>query len=185
MRHHQVPELHRVPLTEVVLQIKKLGVGGSAQSQSVGDQNGSVGSGDPVEFLKNALEPPDPKAVAAAVATLREIGALERLRSNNSRKNGQTENKQPDGGGDLTPLGHHLAALPVECRVAKMLVYGALLSCVSPVLTIAACLSYKSPFLDGRSGAGATGRYVLRVSQIQAHCFPIQDVNHFSFTNTG
>ncbi len=67
-----------MPLTEVVLQIKKLGVGGSAQSQSVGDQNGSVGSGDPVEFLKNALEPPDPKAVAAAVATLREIGALER-----------------------------------------------------------------------------------------------------------
>mgnify|MGYP001972748845 CR=1 FL=1 len=42
--------------------------------------------------------------------------------------------------------------MPVDCRVAKMLVYGALLSCVSPTLTVAACLSYKSPFLDARSG---------------------------------
>ena len=47
MRHHQVPEMHRVPLTEIVLQIKKLGVGQSAEA-----------------FLAGALEPPAPLAVA-------------------------------------------------------------------------------------------------------------------------
>ena len=123
MRHHQVPELHRVPLTEVVLQIKKLGVGDSAES-----------------FLSRALEPPSPVAVAAAVATLREIGAVD-----------------ASDEGALTPLGHHLAALPVDCRVAKMLVYGAMLSCASPALTVAACLSYKSPFLAGQGKGAAAG----------------------------
>ena len=53
MRSHQVPEMHRVPLTEIVLQIKKLGVGEGAES-----------------FLAGSLEPPNPAAVAAALATL-------------------------------------------------------------------------------------------------------------------
>lgn len=90
MRNHQVPEMHRVPLTEVVLQIKKLGVGESAEA-----------------FLAGSLEPPASAAVAAALGTLREVGAVDATEA-----------------GDLTPLGHHLATLPVDCRVAKMLVYG-------------------------------------------------------------
>jgi len=49
-RYNQVPEMHRVPLTEIVLQIKKLGVGQSAE-----------------EFLAGALEPPAPLAVAGGV----------------------------------------------------------------------------------------------------------------------
>ena len=164
MRSHQVPELHRVPLTELVLQIKKLGVGGSSQRMEGGDfPETSAGSGDAAAFLAGALEPPAPAAVAAAIATLREIGALERGTRGVRRK---AENpdvssfetaESLDGGGSLTPLGHHLASLPVDCRVAKMLVYGALLSCVSPTLTIAACLSYKSPFLDARSASGGSG----------------------------
>ena len=142
MRSHQVPEMHRVPLTEVVLQIKKLGVG---------DDGARQGAGDAAAFLAGALEPPAPAAVASAVATLREIGALERSRTASFEKNFE------DGGGSLTPLGHHLASLPVDCRVAKMLVYGALLSCVSPTLTVAACLSYKSPFADAGRGPTASG----------------------------
>ena len=64
MRSHQVPELHRVPLTEVVLQIKKLGVGGvpdprSRTGQGVGSgEETSAGSGDAAAFLAGALEPP-------------------------------------------------------------------------------------------------------------------------------
>ena len=176
MRSHQVPELHRVPLTEVVLQIKKLGVGGvpdpgSRTGRGVGSgEETSAGSGDAAAFLAGALEPPAPAAVAAAIATLREIGALEReprRDTNHSRKpmpktdaveieNAPTPHVRgdTDGGGSLTPLGHHLALLPVDCRVAKMLVYGALLSCVSPTLTVAACLSYKSPFLVSAPGYG-------------------------------
>ena len=102
---------------------QKLGVGDSAES-----------------FLSRALEPPSPVAAAAAVATLREIGAVD-----------------ASDEGALTPLGHHLAALPVDCRVAKMLVYGAMLSCASPALTVAACLSYKSPFLAGQGKGAAAG----------------------------
>ena len=53
MRSHQVPEMHRVPLTEIVLQIKKLRVGASAEG-----------------FLAGSIEPPNPAAVdVAAVAT--------------------------------------------------------------------------------------------------------------------
>ena len=136
MRSHQVPEMHRVPLTEIVLQIKKLRVGASAEG-----------------FLAGSIEPPNPAAVDAAVATLREVGAIWSV----PREKGVADE------GELTPLGHHLATLPVDCRVAKMLVYAAVLSCLSPALTIAACLSYKSPFASGKSGgdSGAAARRAL------------------------
>lgn len=41
----------------------------------------------------------------------------------------------------------HLAALPVDIRIGKLMLYGAIFSCVDEALTIAACLSYKSPFV--------------------------------------
>jgi HrpA-like RNA helicase len=47
----------------------------------------------------------------------------------------------------LTPLGRHLALLPLEPRLGKLLVMGACLGCLAPALTIAAALSYKSPFV--------------------------------------
>jgi HrpA-like RNA helicase len=42
--------------------------------------------------------------------------------------------------------GQNLAQLPVDARVGKLLLLGASLGCLAPALTIAACLSYKSPF---------------------------------------
>ncbi|CAN5951634.1 unnamed protein product [Sphagnum jensenii] len=47
---------------------------------------------------------------------------------------------------EITPLGYHLAALPVDVHIAKMMIYGAVFGCISPVLTVAACLNHKSPF---------------------------------------
>ncbi|TSK38403.1 ATP-dependent RNA helicase DHX36 [Bagarius yarrelli] len=47
---------------------------------------------------------------------------------------------------ELTPLGVHLARLPVEPHIGKMILFGALLACLDPVLTIAASLSFKDPF---------------------------------------
>jgi ATP-dependent RNA helicase DHX57 len=41
----------------------------------------------------------------------------------------------------LTALGYHLATLPVEPRVGKMMLYGAIFGCVEPALTIAASMS--------------------------------------------
>jgi HrpA-like RNA helicase len=37
---------------------------------------------------------------------------------------------------DLTELGHHLADLPVEPRLGKMVLYAVVLKCLDPILTI-------------------------------------------------
>jgi len=47
-----------------------------------------------------------------------------------------------------TPLGHHLARLPVgNVRIGKMLIYGAIFRVLSPIATIAALLSHRTPFM--------------------------------------
>lgn len=48
---------------------------------------------------------------------------------------------------ELTPLGAHLADLPVDVHIGKMILFGAIFRCLDPVLTIAAALSFKSPFV--------------------------------------
>jgi ATP-dependent RNA helicase DHX36 len=37
---------------------------------------------------------------------------------------------------ELTALGHHLASLPVDARVGKMLLYAAILGCLDPVSSL-------------------------------------------------
>lgn len=53
-----------------------------------------------------------------------------------------------DKNNNLTSLGHHLAALPVDVRIGKLMLFGAIFGCVDAALTMAACLSFKSPFLS-------------------------------------
>ncbi|XP_061555189.1 ATP-dependent RNA helicase DHX29 [Phycodurus eques] len=84
--------------------------------------------GSPEEFLSGALDPPQPQSVMNAVNLLRKIGAC-----------------QP-GHHLLTPLGQHLANLPVNVKIGKMLIYGAILGCLEPIATIAAAITEKSPF---------------------------------------
>ena len=58
----------------------------------------------------------------------------------------------------LTPLGFYLGTIPTEIHLGKVLLYGkhlpplldegAMFRCVDPILTIAAALSYRSPFLS-------------------------------------
>lgn len=78
-------------------------------------------------FLEKALDPPTEKAVGLALKNLQDLNALDR-----------SEN--------LTALGFHLARLPVEPHIGKLILFGALLGCLDPVLTIAASLSFKDPF---------------------------------------
>ncbi|XP_020527145.1 DExH-box ATP-dependent RNA helicase DExH7, chloroplastic isoform X1 [Amborella trichopoda] len=110
MRPYQVPEMLRVPLVELCLQIK------------------SLSFGDVKSFLLKAMDPPREEAVSSAIATLYEVGALE-------------------GYEELTSLGHHLSRLPVDVQIGKMMLYGGIFGCLSPILSIAAFLSYKLPFL--------------------------------------
>ncbi|KAI8068723.1 hypothetical protein BC940DRAFT_33939 [Gongronella butleri] len=80
--------------------------------------------------LSMALDAPPADRVDAAVHTLQELQAL-----------------ADDEHASLTPLGMHLADLPVDVHLGKMMLFGAILRCLDPILTIAAALSYKSPFL--------------------------------------
>ncbi|XP_034047813.1 ATP-dependent RNA helicase DHX29 [Thalassophryne amazonica] len=84
--------------------------------------------GSPEDFLSRALDPPQPQSVSNAVNLLRKIGACHP----NSHL--------------LTPLGHHLASLPVNVKIGKMLIYGAILGCLDSITTIAAAITEKSPF---------------------------------------
>ena len=52
------------------------------------------------------------------------------------------------GDAQITPLGFHLASLPISPRIGKLILYGILMQCIDPVLTIAATVSAKSPFLS-------------------------------------
>ncbi|KAG2237503.1 hypothetical protein INT48_005539 [Thamnidium elegans] len=52
-----------------------------------------------------------------------------------------------DGNESLTPLGAHLSNLPVDVHIGKMILFGAIFKCLDPILTIAASLSFKSPFV--------------------------------------
>ncbi|KAJ7631194.1 P-loop containing nucleoside triphosphate hydrolase protein [Roridomyces roridus] len=79
-------------------------------------------------FLARAIDPPKVAAMEAAWTVLEELGAV-------------------DIEGNLTPLGRQISALPVDLRLAKMLVLGTIFQCLGPVLTIAAALSSKPLFL--------------------------------------
>ena len=47
----------------------------------------------------------------------------------------------------LTPLGYHLAQLPMDPATGKMILLGAMFSCLDPVLSVAATLTFKDAFV--------------------------------------
>eukprot|EP00455_Lapot_gusevi_P006024 TRINITY_DN12576_c0_g1_i2.p1 TRINITY_DN12576_c0_g1~~TRINITY_DN12576_c0_g1_i2.p1 ORF type:complete len:353 (+),score=89.35 TRINITY_DN12576_c0_g1_i2:57-1115(+) len=58
----------------------------------------------------------------------------------------------------LTPLGQHLARMPLDVRLGKMLIYSAMFGCLTPIATIAAILSSPPLFfspIDKRDEANA------------------------------
>uniref|UniRef100_A0A8C0LEF3 Putative ATP-dependent RNA helicase DHX57 n=1 Tax=Canis lupus dingo TaxID=286419 RepID=A0A8C0LEF3_CANLU len=75
------------------------------------------------------IEPPHTDSLRASKIRLRDLGAL-----------------TPDE--KLTPLGYHLASLPVDVRIGKLMLFGSIFRCLDPALTIAASLAFKSPFVS-------------------------------------
>lgn len=47
---------------------------------------------------------------------------------------------------NLTPLGYHLAKLPMDPQTGKMILMGALFCVVDPIFSVAASLSFKDAF---------------------------------------
>jgi ATP-dependent helicase HrpA len=83
----------------------------------------SLGLGEVADFP--FIDPPDRRNVKDGVALLEELGALS------------------DGG--LTPLGRKLAQLPVDPRLARMVLAADRNGCVREVMVIAAALSIQDP----------------------------------------
>ena len=127
MVEFQQPEIMRVPLEEVILQIKLR-------------QLGSIS-----EFLLQALDPPPQEMVERGVQMLQELHALTRPSATLKKHSGAAGKKAAV---ELTPLGFHLAQLPVHPRIGKMLIFGSIFRCLDPVLTIASAMTMKSPFLN-------------------------------------
>ncbi|KAM1608410.1 hypothetical protein EV1_020382 [Malus domestica] len=96
--------------------------------QSLCLQIKSLNLGSISEFLSRALQSPELLAVQNAIEYLKIIGALD-----------ENEN--------LTVLGRYLTILPVEPKLGKMLLVGAIFNCLDPVLTIVSGLSVRDPFL--------------------------------------
>lgn len=81
--------------------------------------------GSPEEFLSKALDPPQLQVISNAMNLLRKIGACELTQPN------------------LTPLGQHLAALPVNVKIGKMLIFGAIFGCLDAVVSRIVFALYK------------------------------------------
>ncbi|RDL38031.1 p-loop containing nucleoside triphosphate hydrolase [Venustampulla echinocandica] len=97
------------------------------------------------ETLSEALDPPLPKNIRRAVDALIDVRAL-------------------TPGEDLTPLGIQLARLPLDVFLGKLILLGSIFKCLDAVITIAAILSSKSPFVApfGARGQADTIRLSFR-----------------------
>ncbi|KAK8805503.1 hypothetical protein WA158_002159 [Blastocystis sp. Blastoise] len=89
-----------------------------------------LGYKDIFTFMSTFIEPPQEDAIRETLDMLETIKAVQRDGSHYS----------------LTPLGLNLSTLPLQPRLAKILVFGCIFSCIEPMLTIASYLSIRSPF---------------------------------------
>lgn len=119
------PEIQRVALEPVVLNVLSI-------------MSDVKASGDPAAFLSKAVDAPNIESISKAITNLVDIGALERR---SSLKQTAVETVE------LTALGRHLSLLPVDARIGKLLIYGTIFGCVDAMLTIAATISERSPFI--------------------------------------
>ncbi|WP_330179375.1 ATP-dependent RNA helicase HrpA [Nocardia sp. NBC_01503] len=109
------PEILRTNLAAVILQMTALGLGDIESFPFV--------------------EAPDNRAIRDGIALLEELGAL-------ARRGEEAGNAEiPDAGLVLTPVGREMAQLPVDPRMARMLVEANNTGCLAEVLIIVAALS--------------------------------------------
>lgn len=137
---YQLPEILRVGIEDLVLQVLILDLG------------------EPSTFLGKALNPPSDLAMSNSLRLLETLGAVECKWSQESMpKSSSIDNESHAAGkscgnlrvsSELTALGYHLATLPVDPRVGKLMIYGSLFNCIEPALTIASSMASRSPFIS-------------------------------------
>lgn len=139
LQSYQICEMSRVGIEDLVLQVLILDLG------------------DPCSVLARAITPPSAVAMKNSLKLLEELGAIECQWQSHFDET-STCASLVDTKTELTPLGFHLATLPVDPRIGKVIIYGALFSCIEPALTIAAALSSKSPFISSFDNREAADR---------------------------
>ncbi|GAA6051223.1 hypothetical protein JCM3770_005879 [Rhodotorula araucariae] len=87
-----------------------------------------IGSTGIEETLLRALDPPTPANIQRAIGALIEVKALT-----------STE--------EITPLGRHLAKLPMDVHLGLFLIMSTIFNCLDAALTITAALNSKSPWV--------------------------------------
>jgi len=85
------------------------------------------------DFLAKVPEPPPFVVTRNAVQYLKTIEALDQWE-------------------EVTSLGCHLLDIPLDPVYGKILLYGVMLCCLDPILTICCCISYRDPFLIETTG---------------------------------
>jgi ATP-dependent helicase HrpA len=133
------PEILRTSLAAVILRMADLGLGEVADFPF--------------------LDPPDPRQVIDGVRLLEELGAVGPAGRGRGRRGGGGR----DGGGEgrtrLTATGRQLARLPVDPRLARMIIEAGRRDCAREVLVIAAALAIQDPRerpADDREAADAS-----------------------------
>eukprot|EP00937_MAST-01D_sp_MAST-1D-sp2_P001198 g1198.t1 len=156
MAENTSPEMSRAPLAELCLQVRAAGLASSC-----------------AKFLGEALDPPPRSAVDEALSTLYEVGAL----AKDEAEQGVEGQSIDTGEGHLTPLGRHMAHLPLHPRVSKMLLLASLMgsslegerasggqAVLEPVLIVAAAVGLRSPFMTPADPAEATAVNAARTA---------------------
>jgi ATP-dependent helicase HrpA len=115
------PEILRTNLASVLLQMAALGLGEVADFPFI--------------------DPPDRRAVADGLALLEELGAL----APEAQRPGEDAGRPARPGAGLTETGRALAALPLDPRMARMVVEADRRGVLEEVLVIAAGLTIQDP----------------------------------------
>jgi ATP-dependent helicase HrpA len=93
------------------------------------------------------IDPPDYKMIRDGYQTLHELGAI-------------------DEQNELTEMGRHLARLPIDPRIGRMILEARVQGCVREVLVIAAALSVQDPRLRPMDKQEAADQALTKLKQL-------------------
>src|SRR5699024_3020517 len=120
------PEIRRAALAGVILRMLSLGLGEAGGGGRRGRRRGEAKVNPRLVEDFPFIDPPDPRAIADGWQQLTELGAVDDARR-------------------LTAIGRSMARLPVDVKLARMLVAAQAHGCLREMLVIASFLGIQDP----------------------------------------